>query len=161
MERASTPELLLTALNNAGKPKVLYRIDQPVNVFADEVTIRTNKPIVSGTRWSSDGGAINSYTSHSMGINARISAQAPPKEAKRKGPDVTVSFDLSDEAPSGVEFALGQKCTAFPTISQEHNEPLEFGPPRVILAMGASSAVEQAKPFVYVVRYQFSSPASR
>jgi hypothetical protein len=46
-------------------------------------------------------------------------------------------------------------------ISQEHNEPLEYGRPRVMLAMGSASASEQAKPFVYVIRYQFSPPETK
>jgi hypothetical protein len=33
LESARTPELLLSALNEAGKPRVLYSINQPVNVF--------------------------------------------------------------------------------------------------------------------------------
>jgi hypothetical protein len=94
-----------------------------------------------------------------MGVNVRLSAQAPPKETKREGSDVTVSFNLSAEAPGYTELGLGQTCAGFPMISQEHNEPLELGRPRVMLAMGSSSAAEQAKPFVYVVRYQFG-PAS-
>jgi hypothetical protein len=46
-------------------------------------------------------------------------------------------------------------AAGLPMISQEHNEPLELGRPRLILAMGSSAAAEQAKPFVYVIRYQF------
>jgi hypothetical protein len=46
-------------------------------------------------------------------------------------------------------------------ISQEHNEPLDLGRPRLMLAMGSPSAVEQAKPFVYVVRYQFGPAGTK
>ena len=140
LERARTPELLLSALYEAGKPRVVYSINQPVNVFSDQIMIRTNKPMVTATRTGRDGEPINSYTDHSMGVSIRISAQPPPREAKREGPDVTVSFNLSAEAPGDTELGLGQKCAGFPMISQEHNEPLELGRPRVILAMGSSSA---------------------
>jgi hypothetical protein len=159
LERASTPELLLSAMNDAGKPSVLYSINQPVNVFSDQIMIMTNKPIVTATRTGSDGEPVNSYTYHNMGVNVRLSAKRPPKEAKREGPDVTVSFNLSAEAPGYTELGLGQMCPGFPMISQEHNEPLELCRPRVMLAMGSSAAAEQAKPFVYVIRYQFG-PAS-
>jgi hypothetical protein len=134
---------------------VLYRIDQPVNVFSDQVLIRTNKEVVTGTRVGSDGQPVNSYTSHSMGVSVRLSAQAPPKDAKREGPDVTVSFNVAGDAPGNTDFGLGQMAQSFPMISQEHNEPLELGRPRVMLAMGSPSAAEQAKPFAYVVCYQF------
>ena len=155
LARAATPEQLLASLRDAGQPRVLYRIDQPVNVFSDQVVVRTNKEIVTATRMGHDGEPINSYVSHNMGVSVRLSAQAPPKNAKREGPDVTVSFNVSAEGPSTTEIGLGQMVQSFPMISQEHNEPLELGRPRLMLAMGSPAAAEQAKPFVYVVRYQF------
>jgi hypothetical protein len=157
LESARTPELLLSALNDAGKPRVLYSINQPVNVFSDQVMIMTNKPIVTATRPGSDGEPVNSYTYHNMGVIVRLSAQSPPKEAKREGPDVTISFQVSADAPGNTDIGLGQLVGGFPMISQEHNEPLELGRPRIILAMGSSAAAEHAKPFVYVVHYQFGS----
>jgi hypothetical protein len=159
--RAATPELLLAALRDAGKPKILYRIDQPLNVFSDQVVIRTNKTVVTGTRMGRDGKPINSYTSHNMGVSVRLSAQAPPKNAKREGPDVTVSFNVAADAPGTTELGLGQMAMSFPMISQEHNEPLELGSPRVMLAMGSPAAAEQAKPFVYVFCYQFGPPGTK
>jgi hypothetical protein len=161
LESARTPELLLNALNDAGKPRILYTINQPVNVFSDQVMIMTNKPIVTATRRGSDGGPVNTYSYHNMGFNVRLSAHAPPKEAKRERPDVTVSFNLSGEATANTDIGLGQMVGGFPMIVQEHNEPLELGRPRVVLAMGSSSAAEQAKPFVYVIRYQFGPPDTK
>jgi hypothetical protein len=161
LERARTPELFLSALNEAGKSKVLYRIDQPVNVFSDEVLIMTNKPIVTATRRGQDGEPVNSYTYQHMGVRIRLSAQPPPKETIHRAPDVTVSSNLSDESPDSTDLGMGQMAGGFPVISQEHNEPLELGRPRVILAMGSSAAAEQAKPFVYVIRYQFGPPDTK
>ena len=101
---------------------------------------------------------VNSYTSHNMGVSVRLSAQAPPKNAKREVPDITVSFNVAADAPGTTDLGLGQRAQSFPMIAQEHNEPLELGSPRVMLAMGSPSAAEQAKPFVYVVSYQFGRP---
>jgi hypothetical protein len=161
LERAPTRELLLSALNDAGKPKVAYNINQPVNVFSDQVMIMTNKPIVTATRAGSDGEPVNSYTYHNMGAIVRFSAHAPPKGAMREGPDVTISLQVSADAPGNTDIGLGQMAEGFPMISQEHAEPLELGRPRVILAMGSSAAAEQAKPFVCVVRYQFDPPDAK
>ena len=161
LARAATPELLLAALRGAGKPRVLYRIDQPVNVFSDQVMVRTNKEVVSGTTMGRDGEPINSYTSQSMGVSVRLSAQAPPKNAERESPDVTVSFNVSADAPGTTELGLGQTVQSFLVISQEHNEPLELGRPRVMLAMGSPSPAEQTKPFVCVIRYQFGPAGTK
>jgi hypothetical protein len=161
LQSAPTPELLLSALNGAGKPRGPYSINQPVNVFSDQVMLMTNKPIVTATRAGSDGEPVNSYTYHNMGVIVRLSARPPPKEAKRDGPDVTISFNVSADAPGNTDIGLGQMAEGFPMISQEHAEPLEWGRPRVILAMGSSAAAEQAKPFVYVIRYQFGPPDTK
>ena len=104
---------------------------------------------------------INSYTYHNTGVRIALSAQAPPKDAGREGPDVMISFNMSADVPSHTELGLGQPAKAFVTISQEHNEPLELGRPRVMLAIGSPSATEQAKPFVYVLRYQFGPTEAR
>ena len=96
-----------------------------------------------------------------MGVIVRLSARPPPKEAKREGPDVTISFNVSADAPGNTDIGLGQMAEGFPMISQEQAEPLELGRPRVILAMGSSAAAEQAKPFVYVIRYLFGPPDTK
>jgi hypothetical protein len=156
LERARTPELFLRSLNEAGKPRVLYQFDQAVNVLSDQIMTGTNMPVVTAVTSGPDGKAINSYTSHNMGVSVRLSAQAPPKEAERETLDVNVGINLSDDAPGGAELGLGQKCLSFPLVSQQHTEPLELGRWRVLLAMGTASANAEVKPFIYVVRYQFS-----
>jgi len=161
LARAATPEQLLAVLRDAGKPRVLYRIDQPVSVFSDQVMVRTNKEVVSGTTMGRDGEPINSYTSQSMGVSVRLSAQVPPKNAKRERSNVTVSLNVSADAPGTTELGLGQTVQSFLVISQEHNEPLELGRPRVMLAMGSSTAAEQTKPFVCVISYQFGPLATK
>ena len=161
LECAGSPELLLSALKDAGKPSVLYSINQQVNVFSDQVKIMTNKMIVTATRRGQDGEPINSYTSHNMGVIVQLSARQPSKDAKREGADVTISFQISADAPGTTDIGLGQLVGGFPMISQEHAESLELGRSRVILAMGSSAAPEQARPFVYIVRYQFNPPETK
>ena len=161
LERARTPEQLLLALNDVGSPRVLYRLDQPVNVFGDQVMIQTNKPMVTGTRSGRDGQPVNSYVSHRQGIRVQLSAQAPPIAAKRPGPDVTISFNVATDAPGYTDFGSGQMARSFPMVSQEHNEPLEPGRPRLMVAMGSPSMAEAAKPFIYVVWYRFDLPGTR
>ena len=158
LQNASTPERMLQSLNEAGKPRVLYHIDQRVNVFSDLVMIMTNVPMVTAVRPGSDGEALKSYTYSNRGLRIGLSAKPPPQEAKRKGPDVKVSFNLAGEAASDSELGLGEPCVSCPVIAQEHNEPLELGRSRLMLAMGSASATGRAKPFIYVICYQFSPP---
>ena len=161
LERARTPELFLSALNEAGKPKVLYRIDQPVNVFSDRSPDHDQQADCDRNQKGAGRGAGQLLHLPTHGSQHSVIGPATAEEAIHQAPDVTVSFNLSDESPGSTDLGLGQMVGGFPVISQEHNEPLELGRPRVILAMGSSAAAEQAKPFVHVIRYEFGPPGSK
>ena len=161
LARAATSELLLTTLADSGKARVLYRIDQAVNVFSDQVSARTNKLIATGMRVASDQKPVTSTTSRDMGVSVRFSAETPPNAAGGESPDVLMSLNFSSDILSTTELVLGHRALAFPVISQEHKEPLELGRARIMVAMGSTSTREEAKPFIYVVRYQFDAPENR
>jgi hypothetical protein len=158
---AATPELAAKALSGAGPSKVLYHIDQPVNVFGDVVQVMTDKPMTVATRKDLSGTPVNSYTYHKMGVRFTFFAKSPPKDAGRQGPDVLVSFNMSADSPSKTELGTGRSGAAFCTISQEHNEPLKLGRARVLLAAGSPSAAGPATPFAYIVRYEFDAPEKK
>jgi hypothetical protein len=159
--QAATPEALLKALSGTAKSRILYRIDQPVNVYSERITVGSSEPVVMGTRMNPGGQAINSIRYQNVGVIVRLSAQTPPPDANREAPDVKMAIQLAALAPSETEIAPGQKATATRTVSIEHSEPLEFGRPLVMLAVSSSSAAEQVTPAVYVIRYLFSPPVSK
>jgi hypothetical protein len=161
LARAGAPELLFEQLGSAGKARVLYRIDQPVDVFSDQVLLMTNKPVAMAARANRSGTPINSYTYRKEGVRFVLSAQAPPKDAGREGPDVLISFNMSTDVPSATELASGQPASGFATVSQEHNEALELSRPHLMLAAGSPSPAGEAKPFLYVIRYQFDPPEKK
>jgi hypothetical protein len=158
---AATPELALKALAGSGESTVLYHLDQPVNVFSDTAQVVTNEPLTTTTRNDPAGAPVASYTYHKMGVRVTFSAKAQPKDVGRQGPDVWMALNLSADASRKADLATGRSAAAFCTIAQEHNEPLELGRPRALLAAGSPSAAKEARPFVYVVRYQFDLPESK
>ena len=112
--------------------------------------------MVTGSRRSSTGEAINSVRYQNVGVVVRLSAQARPQEAGADKLTVNMSVQLATIAPSDTEIAPGVKATSMRSIAVDHSEPLEYDRPLVMLAVSSSSAAEQTTPAVYVVRYMFS-----
>ncbi len=159
--RAATAEELLSALASVGTARILYRIDQPVNVYSERITIGGSEPVVTGARMSGTGETVKSITYHNVGVIVRLTAKAPSKESNRRDPDVTMAIQLAALAASNTELAPGVKATATRTLSLEHSEPLEFGRPLVMLSASTLAAGAEAPPAVYAIRYLFSPPAGK
>ena len=72
--RAANPETLLAALGQTGKVRLLYRIEQPVNVFSASSIIGSSEPVITGTRTTTTGAAINMISYQNVGFIVRLSA---------------------------------------------------------------------------------------
>ena len=146
---AATAESLLTTLSTAGKARILYRIDQPVNVFSENVQISTKEAVVSGTRLAANGRQIDTVRHQTVGIIVQLSAQILPQE---ETPKVTVAVELSALPASGVNPR---------NLALKHSERLNYDQSRVMLSISSASPEDQLAPVVYVVRYRFSAPISK
>jgi hypothetical protein len=155
-KKATSAEGLLGALSSVGTTRILYRFDQPVNVFGETLRIGSSEPVVTGTRTSSGGQTINQVTYQQVGAIIHLSAWPPPREAKRKDPEVKVSAELAVLAASDVELAPGRKVTSTRSLSLQNTGQLEFGEPQVMLAVSSTSTDQQRRPAMYVIRYVFN-----
>ncbi len=153
--QAASAEKLLKALSEMGETKILYRFDQPVNVFSETLRIGTREPVVMGSRATANGSVINSFQYQDVGAIIQLSAGTPPTEGKRKGPEVKVSVELAALSDSGVEMVPGRKVVSTRNVSLSHNEVLEYGRPRVMLVVDSSSNDEKKRPVMFVIRYVF------
>jgi len=149
-KQAGTAEGLLNALSKVGAARILYRFDQPVNVVSQKLFMGKSEPLVTSTRSTPRGETINSLVYQQIGAAVRLSA--PPV----KHPAVTVAVELSVMAPTGVEIVPDQKAPSIRTVSTEHQSALEFGQPRVMLAVDSASLDKKGPPMLYVIRYLFS-----
>jgi hypothetical protein len=152
---AATAEGLLKALGAFGTARILYRFDQPVNVFSESLQVGTREPVVTGTRMTSSGQSINSVQYHSVGAIIRLAGRIPPPETKRKRPEVTLAVELSVLSGTGTEIAPGLKAPSIRNVSMQHGEELEFGRPRVMLAVSSTSTEPKQPAAIYVFRYVF------
>ena len=112
--QAATSETLLAALAQTGKARLLYRIEQPVNVFSTRIIIGSSEPVISGTRTTATGGTVNSISYQTLGFIVGLSAQAPPKDQNTAAPIVTTAIKLSVLSPGEKEIAPGQKESVSP-----------------------------------------------
>lgn len=155
-KRAASAESLLGELSGIGKARVLYRFDQPVNLFDETLRLGSSEPVVTGSRTSAGGRAINQIQYQQVGAVIRISGWLPPKEAKRKGPDVRVSAELALQVPSDVETVPGTKVTSVRNLSFQNTGEPEYGKPQVMLAVSSTSTDKEQSPVMYVFRYVIS-----
>jgi len=155
--RAGKADDLLRALAAAGSARTLYRVDQPVNVYAEKIMVGSSEPVVSAVRSTAAGAPIRSVTHADVGFILSLSAQpSAAGSGKHPSPEVVLDIRLATLGSGGPELAQGVKASPARTVSIQHREQLEFGRPRVMLSVDTSK--EDAPPVAYVIRYLFSEP---
>ena len=137
--QAATPETLLAALAQTGKARLLYRIEQPVNVFSTRTIIGSSEPVIAGTRTTGMGNTINMIRYQNVGFIVQLSAQGPPKDQNSTAPMVTTAIRLSVLSPAEKEIAPGRKGSAMRVMSLDHSEALELNRPHVLLAISSNA----------------------
>jgi len=154
--KAPTAQDLAKALAEFGKVKVLYKIDQTVNLYGESIMLSTSEPMVTGTHGRESGPSMNSITYMEAGLIVNLSASAPPEDPPGKELCVQANFELSALADSAVEIAPQVKATSIRKMDLRHSETPRFGKPLVLLNVSAPGGGDQAQPVAYVIRYVFS-----
>jgi len=156
--KAATAQDLAKALAEFGKTRVLYKIDQTVNLYDESIMLGTSEPMVTGSMGRNSGPSINSITYQDTGLIVHLSAGAPldrpPPPARELC--VQVNFELSVLAESGVEISPQRKATRTRKMELRHSEVPRFGKALVLLNVSASGSDDEAQPVAYVIRYVFS-----
>jgi hypothetical protein len=153
--KAATPQDLAKALEAFGKPKVLYKIDQAVNLYGESIMLGTREPMVTGSRRTDVGTTISTITYQQVGLLVNLAATPQPKDAPPKELNVQVNIDLSVLADSGIEIAPQVNATRVRSLQLSHSETPRFGKPWVLLNVSAPPAGDKVPPVAYVVRYVF------
>jgi hypothetical protein len=157
---AATPQSLAGALAAFGAPKVLYKMDQTVNLYGENITLGTQEPMVSGTSINARGMRVNSITYQNVGLITRIAAAAPLIAGRIVDLKVQLNFQLSAIVPSNVELSDGVPASRIRTVALSQSGTPKFGKPSVLVTVSAAGAGEKSPPVAYIVRYQFTQPKS-
>jgi len=153
--KAATAQELAKALGEFGQTKVLYRIDQTVNLYGENITLGSNEPMVTGVRRQEPGSTINTITYQHVGLIVSLAANPPVPDAPRKELNVQVNLELAALADSGIEIAPQVKASRIRNLQLSHSETPRFGRPWVLLNVSAPPAGDKTPPVAYVVRYVF------
>ena len=154
---AATSQSLAKALAQFGTAKILYKVDQTVNLYGENITLGTQEPMVAGTSRGRDGDAIHSISYTSVGLITQISA-TPHDGSKPTDLEVQLNFQLSALGSSGVEISTGVPATRIRNVALSQSGTPKFGKPSVLVTVSAAGASEKAPPVAYIVRYVFTQP---
>jgi len=154
--KAANADDLCKALAEFGPAKILYRVDQPVNVYSERIVISSVEPMVTNTRLSENGAKINTVQYQNVGLVIVLSGSQPPKDSGRKGPDVQMMIELAALGDSAAEVAAGVKVLAVRRVSIEHSEPFQYGRPLVMLNVTYPAKDEKGNAYACVIRYVFN-----
>jgi hypothetical protein len=152
--KAATPRDIEKALAEFGKTRVLYKVDQPVNLYRESIRIGSHEPMVIGSGVSERGGTFNTVQYRETGVIFTISASPAAKDAKR-GLDVRLSAELAALSAGTVEITSGAKAAVIHTASFSQSGPVRYGRPAVAISLSAPSAGDEGSPVAYVVCYMF------
>jgi len=157
--KAPKAEDFAKALAALGPTKIMYTVDQVVNLYRDNIKISTREPMITNTRKTESGQAINTIQYQEVGAVFVIAGGPPPKDSKRKGIDASVKVELATLSDSGVQIAADVKASAMRNVGLTHNGPVEYGRPFVILSVNSTSKDAAGNAVAYVCRGVFTEVA--
>jgi hypothetical protein len=160
-EHALTAETLLAALAEKGDARILYRVDQLVNVAAQRIQISESQPVITGSRKLADGNLIHSVTYQNVGVVITLSARNTSDSPKADTPVANISVELAALTPTQKEIAGGNKAPATRKLVLTHAEPIQYARATVMLTVSSASEEDTASPVAYVVRLKFGEPPAQ
>ena len=152
--KAGTAADLQKALTACGKTKVLYQVDQTVNLAEDRIHIGKREPFVTNTRRSERGPSINTVQYQQVGVIFQV-AGTPTGT----GLDATVGFEMSALTESGTKISDKASAATVRSIALGHKGPIQLGKPVVLVSLDASSKDADGNAVAYVCRIVFDEPA--
>jgi len=157
--KAPKAEDFAKALAALGPTKIMYTVDQVVNLYRDNIKIGTREPMITNTRKTESGQVINTIQYQEVGAIFVIAGGPPPRDSKRKGIDASVKVELATLSDSGVQIAADVKASAMRNVGLTHNGPVEYGRPFVILSVNSTSKDAAGNAVAYVCRGVFTEVA--
>jgi hypothetical protein len=153
---AATPQAMAAALGAFGTPKILYKVDQTVNLYSEHILLGSEEPIVTGISRGTNGSWGNITTLRTIGFQTQISADAPPGGSSSADPNVQLRFTLSVEAGSNVAISEHANAERMRSVLLTQSGTPKFGKPSVLVTVSPSSPGEKSRPIAYIIRYLFT-----
>jgi hypothetical protein len=144
------------ALADLGKAKLLYKVDQPVNLAGDTITLGTQVPIVTSARAINTTDAVANTTQYQhVGAIFNIQRAAPASESPPNTVASRLSVEVSALTESDIEVGPGTKATRIVT-AKFANAPIRFDRPVVAISLSDQNSAAKSAPIACVIRYVFT-----
>jgi hypothetical protein len=154
--KAADPDTLRAALAEFGPTKILYRVDQPVNLYSENIMISSREPVGTAARKTDTGQSINTVQHQQVGLIVNIAAGLPPKDSDRKGLDVRMRIEVASIGEGAVDVTPQFKGAVIRNVSIAHSAALQYGRPSVMLNVAYPQKDEKTSAVVFVIRSCFS-----
>jgi hypothetical protein len=151
---SETAEAFEKALAALGKAQPMYRANQSVRLSGDTITIGSEMPMVTSSRLTDNGQAINSIQYFSTGANFTLAG----KTGGPAGIDLDLGIQVSASSDSGA--AITDKVSA-PVMRKavlSHKGPVHPGKPFVVVSVDGGSVDKDGKAVAYIGRITIGEP---
>ena len=151
-DASETAEMFEKALATLGATRPMYRANQSVRLSGDTITIGSEVPVVTNTRLTDKGQAINTVSYQATGARFTVAGKADAG---------SVNLDLGIEVSSAGEgVPVGDKAAA-PVMRRatlSHKGPAEPREPFVLLSADAGAVDKDGKAVAYIARITLGEP---
>jgi hypothetical protein len=159
LEGKSTVKDFEKALAEFGSAKLLYKVDQSVNLAGDRITIGSRLPFITSSMISSSGQPINTIQYQQVGANFHLTPVAADGGAATtvsNAPVVSLSAEIAAINEGTVEIAKGVKAIEISNVTLMQSGPVRYGRPMVAVNLRNTAGGSQPTAMAYVLRYVFS-----
>ncbi len=154
LARASeTPDAFEKALAQLGTTKPMYRANQSVRLGGDTVNITTQVPIVTSSRMSDKGQAVNSVTYQNVGAMFTVAGKASTGSS-----DLDLSIHVASTSDTGVAVGANVTVPVIRSATLSRKGPFQPHKPFVVMSVDANSVDKEGKAVAYIARITLGDP---
>jgi hypothetical protein len=151
---SETAEAFEKALAALGTTKPMYRANQSVRLSGDTITIGSEVPVVTNTRMTDKGQAINTIQYQSTGALFTIAG----KVGAPGGADLDLTIQVASTSDGGAPINDAVRAPIMRRATLSHKGPFQPQKPFVVLSVDASSADKDGKAVAYIGRITIGEP---
>jgi hypothetical protein len=153
---SETPQAFEKELAALGATKPLYRVSQSVRLSGDTITIGSEVPIVTNTRLTDRGQAINAVQYQSTGAHFTLAGRSTAAGAT----DLDLNIQVAASSEGGAAIADRIKTPVMRKATLSHKGAFQPGKPFILVSVDAAAADPEGKAVAYIARITLGEPQS-
>lgn len=155
-QSAATVGSLNKALSEFGTPRLMYRIDQTIDLASGaRLAVSSDTPYVTGTAAGPSGQTMTQLARQTLGTRLSISGGRVDENSDKVA--VTMVAEISDTTGSSVSTGSGASAPVFRKLDQNYAGVVDSGKPVLLLSIDNAAPNGTGSATVYVTRLVFTS----